>query len=251
MMPFRDFSLKSLGARWQPALRNPEYFSVPDDEKDDLNTLNERGGLPASSRWPRLQSRLSARACVPNIWKILTAVSLITLCVITAMYVRLLRETTPPPRLSCGTTFAEAEARGCTFDQLVKAWLHPTCPRYGLQEYLDAGHTAGNRTGTEQWPYWWDREQTRPISYEDLALMANNDDEGGDKWYTTGREHMTHCTWVLIRLAYVYTTGQRHDFLVSQFHHAKHCALFMLDRALEGPDVDAVRTIGNTVFGSC
>ncbi|KAI1117596.1 hypothetical protein F5Y14DRAFT_355060 [Nemania sp. NC0429] len=250
-MPLRYFSPKNLGARWKPSLRNPKYFSVPEDEKDDhVVDNNDRRATPIflGRRWV-LRPRVSG--CVPNIWQIATAVSIVALCVVTTLHVRLLRETRPRPFLYCGNSFAEAEAIGCTFDQLVKGWLHPSCPRYGLQEYLDAGFAAGNLTGTEQWPYWWDREQTRPMSYDELALIADNADEGGDKWYTTGREHMTHCTWVLIRLAQVYTTGQRHDFLVTQFDHAKHCALFMLDRALEGPNIDAVRTIGNSVFGSC
>ncbi|KAI1815060.1 hypothetical protein GGS20DRAFT_545314 [Poronia punctata] len=174
------------------------------------------------------------------------------------MHIRLLlllRTTTPPalPRLSCGHTFESAHAANCTFDQLVKAWLPPSCPRYGLSEYLEAAASSSsknNQSGNfNNFPYWHDQTQQNPIT--DLSSIAA-DFEVGAKYWTTGREHMTHCTWMLIRLAYVYTTpGQRHDLLVSNFDHAKHCALFMLDRALEGPDVDVVRTVGNVVFGSC
>ncbi|KAJ8123414.1 hypothetical protein ONZ43_g634 [Nemania bipapillata] len=151
--------------------------------------------------------------------------------------------------MSCGDTLEEAQALECRFDQLVKAWLPPSCPSYGLEEYLDGGYASSNISG-EQWPYWKDKDKARPMSIEELGLIASNDGPGAEYW-TTAREHMTHCAWMLIRMAYTFTSGERTDFLVSNFPHAKHCALFMLDQGLQGPHVDEVRGHGNVMFGFC
>jgi hypothetical protein len=131
-------------------------------------------------------------------WQLLTLISLIALFIMSVLYIRLLASLAPLPRLSCGHTFAEATAANCEFDQLVKAWLPPACPRYGLEEYLEAGYTSTslNRSldigGDGQWPYWHDREKTRPMTIRGLSGLAA-DWEVGEKYWTTGREHMTHC----------------------------------------------------------
>lgn len=45
-------------------------------------------------------------------------------------------------------------------------------------------------------------------------------------------------------MAYVSTSGERRDSLLSNFPHANYCALFMLDQGLEEACVDEVRTPG-------
>jgi len=76
--------------------------------------------------------------------------------------------------------------------------------------------------------------------------------EANYNFFATGREHMNHCTWMLTRMAHVYThPGLCRDFLVSNFAPAKHCILFLLDRALESPGDDEILSTGNVGFGSC
>ncbi|KAI0394594.1 hypothetical protein F5Y17DRAFT_247304 [Xylariaceae sp. FL0594] len=250
---------------------------------------------------------------------LLTLTSLVALVAVSASYFRLvsslsttttlLPATTPQDAadtdtdtdaltpLSCGHTMSSALRANCTFDQLVKAWLPPACPRYGLSEYLasasplsspfpsSSSHSLPPNTNTNtdpgtksQWPFFLDREQTHPITPSQLSHLAADWEIGTDYW-TTGREHATHCAWMLARMAWVLNDGPdntdtpdsshththntrdnnkkshhpplRKDLLVSNFPHAKHCALFLLDRALEGPFIDDVRTVGNVVFGSC
>ena len=255
MMPglsnWKNCSLQRESSRWS------EYFSVPIDEKSsDTSSEQDMSLLSPQIRTTRMSTISSWRSCIPRLSYLLNLILIIALTAVSTLHIRLLRELSPPApeKYTCGASFEEAKSLGCEFDQLVKTWLPPQCSRYGLEEYLEAGHASVNQSGMiesgDQWPYWHDREMTQPIPVGELAFMAR-EDENGPKWWTTGREHMTHCTWMIIRLAYVYSHGERTDILTSQFHHAKHCALFMLDRALEGPNVDEVRTVGNTMFGWC
>ncbi|KAI1203432.1 hypothetical protein F5X97DRAFT_340614 [Nemania serpens] len=238
----RHLSWKTIGTRWPSALPSSEYFSVPEDEKNDLS-------LKGQETRPRSRQL----AYLPSVWQFLTLVSLIALCTVATLHIRLRNEVAPRPHIGCGSTIEEARALQCKFDQLAKAWLPPSCPRYGLQEFLDAGYAFGGSNTTtigEQWLYWKDKYKTQPISIEELSLLATNGGAEAAYWMTA-REHMTHCAWMLIRMAYVFAAGERRDLLVSNFPHAKHCALFMLDRGLEGPRVDEVTARGNVVYGSC
>ncbi|KAI8623075.1 hypothetical protein F5Y19DRAFT_403899 [Xylariaceae sp. FL1651] len=244
------FSWKGIGIRLPVTLSSTEYFSIPKDDKEEHDSEQEYLNVPGGLRrtYPSKSRRSS---CRPSIWQLLTLVLFVAFCSVAILHIQLRNKIAPQQRIDCGDSFEEAEANGCTFDQLIKAWLPPSCPRYGLEEYIDAGRESGNITGTPQWPYWKDQEKTQVITIDYLAHMATNDVDHAEMWYTTGREHMTHCAWMLIRMAYVYSHNERLDMLVSDFHHAKHCTLFLLDRGLESPNVDSVKTIGNTVFGGC
>jgi hypothetical protein len=234
--------LNSFNFKWASTGRVSDYYPVPLTEKEDTGSIegSETHYIVAYKRW--------TRRC-PTLQQLVIAVLCAALFIITFLYVGLAIKTAPKQRQNCGSTIAEAHARGCTFDQLAKSWLPPACPRYGLDEYLSAGFAASNETG-HQWRFYHDREHNHEISVDQLSLMAEEHGPG-EKWWTSGREHMVHCTWMLIRIAHVLNTGQRRDELVSNFQHAKHCAIFMLDRALEIPGVDDIRVFGNTGFGHC
>lgn len=211
------------------------YHTLPLEET--TNDDSKRGGRDRSpATWQR-----------PRVIQISVLFLLLALITITTLHIQLLKRTAPPPRKHCGDSLQEANTLGCTFDNLVKAWLPPQCPRFGQVEFSQAGMEANNGSA---WRYYLDRAGTQELTVDEMAALAHKM-EGGPRWWTTGREHMTHCTWMLIRIAYVLSTGDRKDLLVADFHHAKHCAMFMLDRALEGESIDEIRVQGNTVFGSC
>lgn len=211
------------------------YHTLPSDEKGPNGAeINIDSRHPMSPR------------CL-GVFQIATIVLIVALSAVTALYLRLLDRTAPPRRLDCGQSLEEAHTKGCSFDNLAKSWLPKACPRYGMEEFTRAGHESSNGSA---WRYYVDRPGSEEFILDEVAALAHSV-EGATKWWTTGREHMYHCTWMLTRIAHVLNYGGRQDNLVVHFHHAKHCAQFMLDRALEGEGVDDIRVVGNTVFGSC
>ncbi|PSR75473.1 hypothetical protein BD289DRAFT_379290, partial [Coniella lustricola] len=70
-------------------------------------------------------------------------------------------------------------------------------------------------------------------------------------FWTSDREHITHCAWMLIRIAHAYKTGQRLDTNSDHFEHNQHYSLFLLRRALEAPGINEIRIRGNVIFGGC
>jgi hypothetical protein len=45
---------------------------------------------------------------------------------------------------SCSTSISEAQPLGCSFELLAKAWLPVDCPRYGLDDFIQAGYSYPN-----------------------------------------------------------------------------------------------------------
>ncbi|KAI0128255.1 hypothetical protein BJ170DRAFT_682052 [Xylariales sp. AK1849] len=228
-----------MGLEWLIQNDHEEYQSLHPEVKSETDKASTqaddylRGELP-----PRKLSILL---------QLLVVTLALALIVVSTLYIQLCTRTAVPSRLDCGESVEVALQKGCTFDQLMKTWLPQECPRYGLEEHLAAGFAAESDSGG-QWRYYRDREATSLISTGELAKMADED----KNFFATGREHMSHCTWMLMRMAYVYNhPGMRKDFLVSNFAHAKHCILFLSDSALESPGVDKIQSTGNLGFGSC
>ena len=224
-----------------------EYCYLPADEKccdwsdDEISQLNAH----VTKKWRTWCLR------APSLVQLLTVLLFSALSIVIFMYINLRLPTVLQPHFDCGTTLSTAQVRGCIFDQLAKVWLPPACPRYGLEEYLSAGSTMAN-TSTGEWQYYHERDSMREMSVQEMSEMAVLSPHAeNNQWWSTGWEHAVHCTWMLLRMAHAYDTGQRRDQFGSSFHHTKHCAMFMLDRALESPAVNDIRTVGNAGFGSC
>ncbi|KXH48796.1 hypothetical protein CSIM01_13682 [Colletotrichum simmondsii] len=149
----------------------------------------------------------------------------------------------PGQKLSCGSSVAEAQQAGCTFDALAKAWLPAACPRYGLAEFEAAAGATHNQS---RWRYWRDQAGEEELSMEDLASLGRS-----EKWWGTEREHLTHCAWMLVRKARAFADGGRVDKLTADFDHSKHCTMLLLWRALQAEGIDEMDTSGNVVFGGC
>ena len=143
--------------------------------------------------------------------------------------------------LTCGSNADEARQMGCTFDPLSVAWLRPECSRHGLAEFLES---AGNGT----YHYWRDENGTVEFSdYDALSVLPH-----GQMYWTTQREHLHHCAWLLLRVHNALETGSRLDGLARRYMHSKHCAIAMLDMAmLGGKWLDEITVGGDIGFGVC
>lgn len=127
-------------------------------------------------------------------------------------------------QFSCGETFDEAHQRGCTFDALTLAWLHPKCSQYGAQEFQE---TSGN----DSWQYWEDESGLHELGgYEALSHLP-----GGSSYWTTTEAHLYHCQWLLLRIHDAATTpGKLLDSKSSSYEHTKHCLDVLVEQARIG-----------------
>lgn len=155
--------------------------------------------------------------------------------VITILF--LLRTPERQHTLDCGNSLAEAQQRGCTYDQLTLRWLPETCSRVGLDEYLDASAPVG-------WKYWLDSEGKMPV--HNISMYTN-----GTALYTTEREHLTHCTYQLIRAADGLRSRGAVDTRARDFAHNHHCATRLLKAAMDTPRLDEITTYVHNAFGTC
>jgi len=149
-------------------------------------------------------------------------------------------------RVSCGTSIEEALSLNCTYDHLSKAWLPEFCPRDMNEEFI---LTSENGT---RWKYFRDHEAT--IEIEDIASLA--DSGPGEMWFSTKREHIAHCRYMILRLHQALKRAIRGDLrmddLVITYKHTEHCVGMMYEMASKAVDVDsAIGSTGNVVFGSC
>lgn len=144
-------------------------------------------------------------------------------------------------RPNCGTSLEEAKALGCEYDPLSVAWLPKGCPRDGTDEFVDF---LGNGT---KWKYWLDKEGTQEIKTpHEMAHIGKN----GTYW-TTQREHITHCAFMMLRVHRAMERGDgRGDMLVRKYAHSKHCLMYLVKLA-RGENDDRITTSGNVGFGNC
>ncbi|MCJ1261262.1 hypothetical protein MMC22_001126 [Lobaria immixta] len=143
----------------------------------------------------------------------------------------------PTEKQSCGATVTEALERNCTFDPLTVQWLPQACLRAGADEFSEQEH----------WRYWTDQDGKHEIA--DLSRHAGPGDE---HWYwTTGREHLTHCVYMLLRVAKVGQGGGRMDGMSGNYNHSVHCAMNLLEAARSWDLFNVIQTQGQVRFGSC
>jgi hypothetical protein len=165
---------------------------------------------------------------------------------------------------TCGSSIAEAKAKGCQYDDLIKAWLPSACPRHGTKEFQASGAAwvasqlnstlAVDLKETGSWPYFNKLEKPVQMTPEEVAGLGDKSDSypgPGSTWFSSHREHLHHCAWVLKRLSNAYSRGLRADDQTRSYPHIDHCVNIMLAGSLQAPGVDEVITRGNVWFGSC
>lgn len=161
------------------------------------------------------------------------------------------RQPTKVRVLECGTTVAEAKAKGCTWDELSKAWLPRECPRYGLDAYKTQGMLANPHQNATSWPYYWDRHGKSALNLDHVA--ADEQRDMTERVWTTSRQHLTHCAATLKRTIWSYENGHGHYDAISQLSHAHHCLDTLLRGAIraEGESVDHITTRTRVHVGYC
>lgn len=127
--------------------------------------------------------------------------------------------------------------RNCTFDPLTVQWLPQTCIRAGADEF----------SAREPWQYWTDQ-----AGQQEIADLSHHTGPGDEHWYwTTGREHLTHCVYMLLRVAKVGQGEGKMDGMSGNYNHSVHCAMNLLDAARSWDLFDMIQTQGQVRFGSC
>ncbi|KAL3424517.1 hypothetical protein PVAG01_03798 [Phlyctema vagabunda] len=114
----------------------------------------------------------------------------------------------------CGKSITEAEAKGCTYDELAIAWLPPPCRDEELT--VEFHHAGPNKT---LWPYFADQQATMPLTVEQVSLLADT----GEPFYTTHNWYLVHCNYNWRKLLRTTTTGVVMDFRNNNEKHTINC----------------------------
>lgn len=149
----------------------------------------------------------------------------------------------PAPRtlLACGNSTAEAKAHGCSYDPLSACWLPKECPR-------DYNHEFSHFNNGKPFVYFYDEAATRQMKdYDEVGMNEN-----GHYW-TSVREHLVHCLYLLRRGHDVHMRGDRLDSMLGSIEHVDHCTDFLANwLRRDDPALNHIGTQGKTsCFNTC
>lgn len=240
-----------------PYTDHHEYKAVPDSDVEEdvvlpeLQTKGKDRFTPGPGRRPNFLKRhlstiLIILLTLTVLLLLLAVTAAITLQPIrTAILLRIsnsksttITTTTNREDLSCGNTTEQAESLGCEYDPLSACWMHPDCPR----DYTDEFITYNNG---DSFHYYYNHEGTRRIdSWYDLSQL-------GYYWSST-REHLVHCSFILRRGHDTRARGARVDSMAGDLHHSDHCSEFLADNLGKSrEDLEQLGTYGEVGFLSC
>lgn len=126
---------------------------------------------------------------------------------------------------SCGATSSEALARGCQFDVLAMAWLHPHCRDQELMSMLEDIGIAQNHT----WTYYSFPNATLQLSAGHVSLLAGDPSKQPDKIVTTMDWHHSHCIYLLWKQARSSATGVVTEGRYAEEKHLMNCMKLVLE----------------------
>lgn len=116
----------------------------------------------------------------------------------------------------CGSSADEARAKGCVYDVILVAWLHPECFDSELMEtYLS----------DNDYPFWLVRgaEMEQNITIEEVRL-------GNHKTVFSSAEfHLAHCSYFLEQSVRGYRARGWIDNVTADNEHTEHCARSLRD----------------------
>jgi hypothetical protein len=122
----------------------------------------------------------------------------------------------------CANTAVEARAQGCEFDELASIYLHPRCiDRELSREFSRSGPGADG-----SWPYYFDREGTRPVTVEEVAGL----EDLSTTTYSVFEWHLAHCYFYWRKLFRQPLTGVVMEPHFDIEHHVTHCSQYFLMR---------------------
>ncbi|CAG8132377.1 unnamed protein product [Penicillium salamii] len=135
---------------------------------------------------------------------------------------------------SCGNSTTEAEKRGCAYDPLAGCWLHKECPQ-------DFTHEFSTFNNGKPFVYYYDEAMTQQMmDYEEVGRNPA-------RYWTSIREHLVHCLYLLRRGYEVHMRGDRLDTMLGDLEHVDHCTNMLADwLRRDDPVLDHVGTSGFT-----
>jgi hypothetical protein len=141
--------------------------------------------------------------------------------------------------IDCGHSTDEARALGCQFDVLAYHWIPQLCfDNETNNEYQKKG----------SWLGYSDKEGTDIL---DLAGMSERTDL---PYYTSAREHVSHCAYTWRRQYKLFAKGGLYmDFNSLSYNHTIHCTEILMKYAEADPkDYDEIGASRTTVgFSTC
>jgi len=132
----------------------------------------------------------------------------------------------------CGTTAAEARAKGCIFDVMSMAWQSPECYDPDLAEDFAA---------LGEWTFWTEPEGGRRMSLDEVSR------EGQVSWTT--REYLVqHCIFGWRAMHRAWQRGWRMDANLASIAHTDLCAHVFANTSVP---LEKVTTRIHVDFPSC
>ncbi|KAK1710292.1 uncharacterized protein BDZ83DRAFT_540702, partial [Colletotrichum acutatum] len=123
----------------------------------------------------------------------------------------------------CGNSTTEAVTLGCKYDSLAAAWL----PEHCRDDELTAEFERSGPGPDGQWTYWADTAHTQEISVEEIAKMADNQEEL--RFHMSGHWHVLHCIFYWRKEYRARFNGKMVEPRSDNEKHIKHCGKIFLD----------------------
>jgi hypothetical protein len=128
------------------------------------------------------------------------------------VYLMASRVTTPPPKYNqCGTSAAEARARGCVFEATGFTWLPKECYD-GETESEFLRYVADNEL-----KLYHDPDYTNEASAEEVKRGD------GAGYFVREGYHLAHCLFLFKKLHRSYVSGRPIDGYITSLNHTAHC----------------------------
>lgn len=121
------------------------------------------------------------------------------------------QSTIPVPLRTCGTTPAEARARGCRFELHNFAWVPPECYDDQLGDEWDAQ------------PWQFAKSNVTPPVEDMIPQEVALQGELSDAW-VPWYQHMTHCALIWKKYHRAVALGRPMDSWTHSYAHSSHCA---------------------------
>ncbi|KAI1401221.1 hypothetical protein F4819DRAFT_508687 [Hypoxylon fuscum] len=193
------------------SLKSHEYQELGQNESHKKTEVAFDDGVP-NSTFSRLirglvkdtRSKIYGAACIG------LALTIVVAIVISQS--KLNHGESSPPHL-CGNSTSEAQAAGCTWDQLMWAWYPPSCPHYANDDFLSA----------DDWKFFsdpWGKEVTESEWEQGL----NNELQ----LFSRHGEHLTHCLFFFLSVGQVLRDGTPATPKLRNYDHLHHCVKMLL-----------------------
>lgn len=117
-----------------------------------------------------------------------------------------------------GNSSAEALSLGCSFDQLMWAWLPRHCPHYANDLYLNA-------EPEKPWQFYVNPYTKELATDEDWNKALDNE----VLLYGERREHLAHCVFMFLNLAQIIRDGGSYIPKHVDYEHLDRCSNILLE----------------------